>query len=393
MKCFAPIGTMDQSLSRYSSACAFLVAACVIASSGAQAGQATAQSASTAAPRPAPTASPARGFTWSTRAFATYLDTAADGAGLTPPEGPAFITGSPLSPMTPYDTWSSAPQTPGEAVLGEIDLFGHYTGSKYDAAASIGIGFSAGSMQNAVYWGENLLPSLNPHLNLSPRPLPYAPNFATHAGLDDFSEGAAELTSASIGAHDGSWLLRSGFFDLNQTERFVFIQPPLTNVTPSIGITTAETLGDGPASLDAWPSPPPGLPLRGLDLTAHHGIGTLELTDAALPAVTGTSVRTIIGSLVLDHGEGTRYSMQLLHAFSGGDPISTTTMYGSGAQTNPGPQGPLPTSMLGGQMETIAGLHAAFHLTPAIDVAGEFGRTWYDANDVLKPGTSAPGDF
>ena len=350
---------------------------------------ATARAQSAApAPSPSPSAQP-NGFHLSAAAYSLYVDTAASGPGVLPPEGPGFAAGSPLSPMTPYDTWYSAPATPGEAGAARLDITGAYTGSKYDASAVLGVAGVTGSTQNVAYWSEELMPVLNPHLGYTA--LPYAIGFPAHAGQDDAAAAAIEPLFASFGSRDGAWTLRGGFFDLNQTDRFVFIQPPLTNVTPAIGIAAPETLGEGPPSLDSWPSPPPGLPLHGVDLTAHRGIASLELTNAALPALPGTSARATIGSLAVDHGEGTRYSVEYVHAVSGGALIATTTMYGADAHTNPGPQGPLPTSTLGGQIETIAGIRAGFHLGSASDALVEAGRTWYQANDVLEPGTNEPG--
>ncbi|HEV3154152.1 MAG TPA: hypothetical protein VGZ02_10145 [Candidatus Baltobacteraceae bacterium] len=375
-----------------------IAAAAVVAAALALAGvPKPARAQSTAAPSPSasPSSSPAPqqpyGLRIASSAYTTYIDTAASGPGLTPPEGPGFASGSPLSPMTPYDTFSSAPQTPGEAGIAQLDLTGRYTGKRYDASAVLGIGAVTGSTQNAAYWSEDLLPALNPHLGFTH--LPYQIGFATHAGQDDASAAIVSPLYGSFGAHDGSWSVRGGFFNLRQTLRFVFIQPPLTNVTPAIGMSTPETLGDGSASLDSWPSPEPGLPLHGIDATAHYGNASFEATNAALPALPGTSARATILSAVIDRGEGTQYAAQYLHAVTGGSPIQTTTLYGADATTNPGPQGPLPTSTLGGQVETIAGVRAAFHLGRAFDGLAEAGRTWYDAANVLEPGTNAPGGF
>jgi len=293
--------------------------------------------------------------------------------------------------MTPYDTFSSAPQTPGIAGIAQLNLTGQYTGSRYDASFILGLGLVSGSMQNAAYWGENLMPTFNPHLGFTN--LPYGIAFPTHANQDEGSAAAIAPLFASFGAHNGRWALRGGFFDLNQDDRFVFIQPPLTNVTPAIGLATAETLGNGLPSLDFWPSAEPGLPLHGIDFTMRRGIAALELTNAALPSLPGTAARVSIGSLVFDHGEGTRYSLSLLHLVTGGDLLAATTLFGKNAMTNPGPQGPLPTSTLGGQVETIAGARAAFHLGASTDGVAEIGRAWYDANDVLEPGTNRPGGF
>ena len=101
------------------------------------------------------------------------------------------------------------------------------------------------------------------------------------------------------------------------------------NVTPSIGIQTPESPGNGPPALDSWPATAPGLPLDGIDIVGRRGIATMEITDAALPALPGTSARLTLGSVVMDHGEGTRFSAELLHVSTGGNLLTTTTMFGS----------------------------------------------------------------
>jgi hypothetical protein len=155
---------------------------------------------------------------------------------------------------------------------------------------------------------------------------------------------------------------------------------------------TAESLGNGAPTLDGWPTPAPGSPLQGIDLTLHEKSTTLEVTNAALPSLPGTSARITLGSIVLDRG-GTRFSADLLHLATRGAVISTTTLFGQSATLNPGPQGELPSSFLGGQTETIAGLRAAFHVANTFDGLVEVGRAWYDANRVLLPGTAEPGGY
>ncbi|HEY6357993.1 MAG TPA: hypothetical protein VIX35_07090, partial [Vicinamibacterales bacterium] len=235
------------------------------------------------APSPAPSASPAPtyGIRYSGDGFVSFVNEAFAGPGLLPPEGPAFAAGSPLSPMTPYDVFYSAPQTPGNGGVAQFALRAAYSGPRIDASASLGLAYATGSVQTNAYWTENLQATLNPHLGS--QALPYQIAFPTHAGQDDGSAARVSLLSGSIGTHDGSLNLRGGWFDLVQSDRFVFVQPPLTNVTPAIGVQTAESLGNGPPTLDSWPAAPPGLPLDGIDLVARHGIATLEITNAALP--------------------------------------------------------------------------------------------------------------
>jgi hypothetical protein len=370
--------------------------ACAVPCAALAQGDPTPSPAATATPvsSPAPAAatpSPTFGIRFSGDGFASFVSEAFAGPGLSPPEGPGFAAGAPLSPMTPYDLLYSAPMTPGNGGVAQFALHTAYTSPRFDASASLGIAGATGSVQTNAYWTENLQATLNPHAGS--QALPYRIAFPTHAGQDDGSAARLSLLSASIGTHDGSLNLRGGWFDLVQSDRFVFAQPPLTNVTPSIGIQTPESQGNGPPALDSWPAAPPGLPLDGIDMVARRGIATIEITNADLPALPGTSARLTLGSAVIDHGEGTRFSADLLHLSTGGNLLNTTTMFGAIAVTVPGPQGPLPSSVLGGQQQTIAGLRGAFHAGRDVDATIEVGRAWYDAQHVMEPGTQAPGGF
>jgi len=293
--------------------------------------------------------------------------------------------------MTPYDTLSSAPTTPGVAGIAQFVLTTQYWGRTVDASLQSGLGYVDGSITNAAYWSEPLLPTLNPHLGS--QALPYSITFPTHAGQDDGTNTRGSILEGSVGAHDGAWQLRGGWFDLDQNDRFVFVQPPLTNVSPSILAQTAESLGNGAPTLAGWPSLEPGSSLQGVDLTLHEKSTTLEVTNAALPSLPGTSARMTLGSIVLDRGEGTRFSADLLHLATSGNDIATTTLFGEDAKLNPGPQGELPSSTLGGQEQTIAGLRGAFHWTASFDGVVEVGRAWYAANQVVAPGTAQPGGY
>jgi hypothetical protein len=346
------------------------------------------------APQPTPTATPTsapRGWFISGDGSATYLDQSTNGPGTLPPEGPGFAAGSPLSPNTPYDTWSSAAETPGIAGVAQYETTATYKGARIAGSAMAGLGFVEGSTTNAAYWGENLFPSLNPHLGKTA--LPFSILFPTNDHTDDASVARVSLLGASVGGADGSWNLRGGYFDLTQSDRFIFIQPTLTSVTPSFTLTPAESLGDGGPSIPWWPSAEPGLPLYGADATLHQGLATLELTDAQLPALPGTAARLTMGSLFIDHGNGTAYTLQLAHTTTGGALISTTTMYGADAHTVLGPQGELPLSTLGGQVETMLGGSASFSLGASTSALVQIGRSWYDANHVIEPGTQKPGDY
>lgn len=344
------------------------------------------------APTPAPTATPAPGsFRISGEAHVTFISSASSGPGTVPPEAAGFAAGSPVSPLTPYDTFSSAPLVSGNAGESALILRPAYFGRSFDVSLVAGAGAVSGSVTNAAYWGEPLLPTLNPHLGS--QMLPYRIAFPAHAGGDDGSAFSASVLSGRVATKDGAVALRAGWFDLAQTQGFVFVQPAVTNAAPSIATATPETLGDGVPSLDAWTAAPSVLPLHGVDLVAKRGIAQLELSDAALPSLPGTGARMTSASFAVDHGEGTRYGAMLLHVSTGGDPIGTTVLFGGGGGLIPSPQGPLPATTIGGQRQTVAGASAAFHAAPHLDAIAEYGRSTYDAQDVAVPGSSRPGSY
>ena len=248
-------------------------------------------------------------------------------------------------------------------------------------------------MTNASYWGESLMPTLNPHLGS--QALPYAIAFPTHAGQDDGTAFRGSILGGSLATADGNLRVRGGWLDLAQTDRFVFAQPALTSVNPAIAYAPAETLSNGLPGSDTWQPDASALPLDGLDLVAKRGIATAELTIAALPSLPGDSARLSMTSLVADHGEGTRFSAQVAHVTTSGAPFTTTVPFGLNPAFLSSPQGTLPTSMLSGQQESIVGVGGTFHLLPAIGLNGvaEIGRSWYDAAPVARPGTQAPGGY
>jgi hypothetical protein len=322
---------------------------------------------------------------------ASFVSQGANGPGTRPPEGAGFAAGDPLSPETPYDAFSSAPLVPGNATESALILRPRYAGRTFDAEVALGAGFAGGSVTNAAYWGESLLPTLNPHLGS--QMLPYRIVFPTHAGSDDATAFVASVLGARISTKDGNVVLRGGWFDLTQTAPFVFVQPAVTNAPPAIGIATPETLGDGAPALDAWATPTPSLPLHGVDVVAKDGLATFEAADAALPALPGTPARMRTVSVVVDHHEGTRYGAQFLDVTTGGDLVATTVLYGGDPRLEATPQGPLPQSTIGGQRQRIFGVDAAFHATKALDALVEVGRSTYDADHVAEPGTGKAGGY
>jgi len=339
---------------------------------------------------PSPSPSP-RGFAIGVDAHTTFISEGTRGPGITPPEGPGFAMGSPLSPLTPYDTFSSAPLTPGNAWESAAYFRPSFTTPGLVFSATLGAGYVTGSTTTAAYWGEPLFDMLNPHLGF--QQLGFHIAFPTHAGMDDGTAFAASVISGSLATNNGRILVRGGWFDLQQSDSFVFTQPAVTNFAPAVSFATAETLGNGPPNLDWWQSADGVLPLHGIDGVLKQGLGTLEITDAALPALPGTGAQMEMASFVVDHGEGTRYSADVLHVSTGGALVSTTVLYGANPNLLLSPQGALPSSTIGGQQQTIFGLRGAFHVTKSVDGIVEYGHSTYAAQNVAEPGTGKPGNY
>ncbi len=323
----------------------------------------------------------------------TFISQNSGGPGTVGPEAAGFIAGSPLAPNTPYDLFSSAPQGSGNAGIAQMVTTADLALRRYDISVSAGLASSHGSVTNAAYWGENLLPTINPHLG-SPA-FPYQVTFPTHPGQDDGTATRLSILSGGLNTADGNLRVRGGWFDLAQTDRFVFVQPVLTSVNPAIAYAPAETLSSNSIGLDRWNPYSTALPLHGFDIVAKRDTATLELTNADLPSLPGELARFVMASLVFDRGEGTRFSGQVLHASTSGTSFITTVPFGIDPTFNVYPQGVLPTSVLSGQRQTIAGLRGAFHAVPAVGLDGvvEIGRAWYDAAPVARPGTAAPGGY
>jgi hypothetical protein len=349
------------------------------------------------APSAAPGASPAPAprpgtVTVAADAHVMFISQNTNGYGqLGLPEAPNFMNGSsPAAPNSPYDTFSGAPMTPGNTGESALYVTPTYHGSAFDVSATFGLGYVTGSTTNATYWAESLMPTLNPHLGS--QALGYGVAFPTRPGQDDGSAFAASVLSGSIATKDGSLRLRGGWFDLTQSDSFVFAQPAYQSAIPSLAVLPAESLGNGPPNAEWWALSGGVYPLHGIDFTGKHGIGTLELTDATLPSLPGSSARLTQGSFVIDHGEGTRFSAEVSHVTTGGAPVATTILFAQGTPQLTS-QGLLPFGTIGGQRETIYGLRGAFHIFGLADGVVEYGHSVYDANGVALPGTGKPGNY
>jgi hypothetical protein len=346
------------------------------------AGQAAGQSAT---PSPRPT-----GLQIRFEAHSTFVTQTTNGPGTQPPEGAGFAAGSPASPLTPYDTLSGSPLLPGNAGEAGMRLTPTLYARGWDLGLVLDAGYVRGSVANAIYWGEPLTPALDPHLGSQMLPAHIA--FPTHAGQDEGAGFVAGVESGRIATSDGHFALRAGWFDPVQSDRFAFIEPLLSQQPPVLAALPPESLGDGSPSLDWWSPANNGYRLHGLDFTGKVGLATVELSDASLPSLPGTGARLTMGSLVIDHGEGTRYSLQALHVATGGAPVATTILFGQGALLAT-PQGMLPSTTIGGQRQTILSARGAFHVIRNLDGVLEYGHSTYDADGVMLPGTGKPGNY
>ncbi|MGB6517051.1 MAG: hypothetical protein WBE79_00945 [Candidatus Cybelea sp.] len=342
----------------------------------------------------APAASPrALGLQFATTFATTFLNQNTSGPGQIGPEAAGLLQGGPLAPNTPYDAFSSAPLTPGIAGIADVLTTATERTKAVDISVNAALEYVGGSVTNASYWGENLIPAMNPHMGS--QALPYAITFPTAPGQDDGSNVRLSVLGGSVATADGNFAMKFGYFDLTQTARFVFIAPLLTSINPAIAYAPAETLSSGLAGSDDWQPFSTQLPLDGADLFAKKGIATLELTTGALPSLAGASSRVTIGSLVFNHGEGTTYTAQVVHATTSGASFLTGAAFGANPHFFPTPQGMLASSTLSGQQQTIAGASASVHVMPRWNLDGtvEIGRAWYDAQNVAMPNSARPGGY
>ncbi|HTJ25623.1 MAG TPA: hypothetical protein VMA36_05590 [Candidatus Limnocylindria bacterium] len=340
-------------------------------------------------PTPTPSASPqpdphekrpASRFGYTVEATTTYANQQFVGPGTVPPEAPLFLGGSPIAPGTPYDYWTSSPTVTGYGAVQTLQVTPHYELSPaYEIGATFGEGVIAGTGNVAAYWGDQPLPTLNPHLGL--RAVSVPPAFPTANGQDPMGTVRTSVLSGAIGRHDGSLVLRGGWFDLAQTEPFVFQQPPQTNAPIAFTEPLPEGLGDGPQLFDLFGAGRTSLPLHGVDLLMRPSRrASIELTDAELPQPPGTQARMVGASLEIDEDHGVSYAAQIARVVTGGQPVVATTLFGNTPTVVPSAQGPLPISLLNGQTMMLGGLRASFPIGRTVGVELRAATSCYGAD-------------
>ena len=340
-----------------------------------------------------PSPSPTPGFSLHVQGANVFVTQGESGPGLSPPEAAQFEKGLPISPMSPYDWFTSAAQTPGTAGQLQYLLDANDRMPALTLDAQFLVGAYAGDMNNLMYWGEPWAGTFDPHEGRSP--LAYSIDFPTTGGAG-IQIGAAQAVlpyEASLGNNDGAWKVSGGYVNLTQNDTFVFDPPAVTNVDPSIGVATAETLGPGMPNVDSWSASPSTLPLLGADAVASYGNSSIELTDALLPVLQGTQARLAMGSYVLNAAGGARFSADVANVTTSGGPILTTTYFGTDQTLYPGAQGRLFSSFLADQVQTIAGIRGFFHPWRGDDALFELGEGWYHDGLAAQPGTQHPGTY
>jgi len=232
--------------------------------------------------------------------------------------------------------------------------------SSVDVTLSAGYGTVGGSGNVVSYWGDSIMPTLNPHLGM--RVVSVPPAFPTHNGGDGIQGSRVSILSGSVLMHDGSGGLNVGWFDPHQTVSFVFAPPPWTNTPARLVPTLPENIGEKSPGADIGFSPQI-LPLQGIDAWAKVHNAIVEVADGELPSAYTSPARVASASLVVTNGSQITYSGEIANLTQAG-PTFAPVLYGTGAIPVPSAQGLLPTSTLFGQRMTVAGIGAVF---PALD--------------------------
>lgn len=371
----------------------------------------------TPSPAPTPSASPGHRFRLrvSGEDSISVIDQNYVGSGLMQQENGSFIAGLPFAPGMPYDFFSAAPTASGFGFGENIKLTLTYGPAAVDYGITLGFGSVVGSAQTVGYWGEQPIPPLNPHLGQTAYQLPIA--FPTKPGLDDVSAVRGSVLGAFVQSKDGNYALRAGWFDLRQTQKFVFTQATVTNSSPALAVVPPNSVGPGAPTLDDWLPSNTQLPLSGVDVFAKVGEFSLEGATAALPAPAGVGARLNTASIFWQRERGPKFALQYASIATGGDPVSTTTFFGvpivGAAGTPASPcglpagfsppanpvlqpfpgiitntsgtltttsnfgQGPVPFTCLAGQQNQIWGLSASGKLLAFLDGIAELGYSQY----------------
>jgi hypothetical protein len=299
----------------------------------------------------------------------------------------SFINGGPLGSSVPYDFFSGGPETTGESISQDILITPTYRlFPTVDVAATFGYGSVGGAGNVGAYWGDSLMPTINPHLGSQAASL--TPQFTTHNGQDPINASRISVLSGSIALHDGSGALSGGWFNQHQSVDFVFEQAPLTNTPFELAPQIPQSLGDGSAAVPAIANTAGELPLHGYDAWGKINSFTFEASNADLPAPAGNMARETSLSGIYATGD-VKISAEFAHLNESGA-ISGRFAFGSNVTYNVDGAAVVPFSTLTGQRMAIGGIGAVFPLADA-DSEVRYAHSCYAGDGVAIPTTSCTG--
>jgi hypothetical protein len=294
------------------------------------------------------------------------------GPGTSPAEGPTFAQGGALAPGTPYDFASGAALVTGQGTTQDFLLKPTYAVTpRIDVTATLGYGSASGTGNVINYWGDGLMPTINP--NLGVKAFQLAPAFPTHDGADAVNATRGSVLSGSVIDHDGNGALSVGWFGLHQNVPWAFSQAPWTSSAFSVVPQLPQSIGDGPPEVDVLKEGPEVFPLQGVDLWAKHDLATVEFAEGDLPAPISSSARFLTASGILDHGGGLAYSAEISGLTTVG-PETARVLFGNGGTVVNG----VPESTVYGQHMFVGGLGATFPLGLS-DGELRYGHSCYSA--------------
>ena len=310
--------------------------------------QSAPSAAPSASPSPAPTKKPSK-FTLKIETYTSATNQQFVGPGTVQPEATPFAQGGVQAPSVPYDLFSGAPQATGEGTTQDFLLTPTFViNPNIDAAVTIGYGSASGTGNVVNYWGDVMMPTINP--NLGVKAFTLAPAFPTHNGQDPVSATRLGFLNATVSEHSGLGGLSFGWFNLHQNVPFAFAQAPGTNTPYQAAPQLLGSIGDGPPAVDVLKEGPQVLPLQGIDLWAKDGIATLEFASGDLPAPIASTARVQTLSALFANGGGISYS-GAFSALNTYGPETARVLFGSNATLVNG----VPQSTVYGQHMFVAG--------------------------------------
>jgi hypothetical protein len=155
----------------------------------------------TASPSPEPSKKPSV-FSMKIDTYTSATNQQFVGPGISPPEAATFAQGGVQAPISPYALFSGAPLVTGQGTAQDFLLTPTFAVNPHiDAAVTIGYGSASGTGNVINYWGDPIMPSINP--NLGVKAFTLAPAFPTHNGADAASATRLGFLSASVTEHSG----------------------------------------------------------------------------------------------------------------------------------------------------------------------------------------------